>query len=47
MYLPSAASFALAIVLAGPLTTLIGYYSPIMVFGSVLAIVSMGLITTF
>jgi MFS family permease len=47
MYLPFAAAFAVAIMVAGSITTLIGYYTPVMVIGSVLVAVGAGLITTF
>jgi MFS family permease len=47
MYLPFAAAFAVAIMVAGYITTLIGYYTPVMVIGSVLVAVGAGLIATF
>ena len=47
MYLPFAAAFAVAILVAGSVTTFIGYYTPVMVIGSVLVAVGAGLITTF
>ncbi|KAJ6010380.1 hypothetical protein N7451_001792 [Penicillium sp. IBT 35674x] len=47
MYLPTAVPFALAILAAGPLTTAIGYYTPIMVLGSILMAIATGLYTTF
>ncbi|KAJ5885804.1 hypothetical protein N7504_011640 [Penicillium tannophilum] len=47
MYLPTAVPFALAVLAAGPLTTAIGYYTPIMVLGSILMAVATGLYTTF
>lgn len=45
MYLPTALSFAVSILVAGPATTIIGYYSPLMVLGSVMMIVATGLLT--
>ncbi|KAH8811527.1 putative efflux pump antibiotic resistance protein [Xylogone sp. PMI_703] len=47
MYLPFAVAFAIAIMVAGSVTTFIGYYTPVMVIGSVLVAVGAGLITTF
>lgn len=47
MYLPSAVPFALAILAAGPMTTFIGYYTPVMVTGTVLMVIATGLYTTF
>lgn len=47
MYLPTAVPFALAVLVAGPVTTLIGYYTPVMVLGSILMAISTGLYTTF
>ncbi|KAJ6115716.1 hypothetical protein N7523_006133 [Penicillium sp. IBT 18751x] len=47
MYLPTAIPFALAILAAGPITSFIGYYTPVMVVGSVLVAVATGLYTTF
>lgn len=47
MYLPTAIPFALAILVAGPITSLIGYYTPAMVVGSILMAISTGLYTTF
>lgn len=47
MYLPTAIPFALAILIAGPVTTLIGFYTPVMVIGSILMAVATGLLTTF
>jgi len=47
MYLPLAISFAIAVLIAGPVTSFIGYYIPAMIFGSVLMAVATGLITTF
>lgn len=47
MYLPTAIPFALAILVAGPVTTLIGFYTPVMVIGSILMAVATGLLTTF
>jgi hypothetical protein len=43
MYLPTAIPFALAVLVAGPVTTLIGYYTPVMVFGSILMAIATGL----
>ncbi|KAK6442461.1 hypothetical protein LTR95_001293 [Oleoguttula sp. CCFEE 5521] len=36
LYLPTAVSFAISILLAGPLTTRIGYYTPVSAIGSLL-----------
>ncbi|KAK6419741.1 hypothetical protein LTR95_017026 [Oleoguttula sp. CCFEE 5521] len=36
LYLPTAASFAVSILLAGPFTTRIGYYTPVSALGSLL-----------
>ncbi|KAJ5673614.1 hypothetical protein N7507_002741 [Penicillium longicatenatum] len=47
MYLPTAIPFALAILAAGPITTLIGYYTPVMVIGAVFMAIATGLYTTF
>ena len=47
MYLPTAIPFALAILVAGPVTTLIGFYTPVMVIGSILMAIGTGLLTTF
>ncbi|KAJ5087945.1 hypothetical protein N7456_011561 [Penicillium angulare] len=47
MYLPTAIPFALAILAAGPLTALIGFYTPAMVVGSILMAIATGLFTTF
>lgn len=47
MYLPTAIPFALAVLTAGPVTSFIGYYTPVMVVGSVLMAVATGLYTTF
>jgi MFS family permease len=47
MYLPFAAAFAIGIMVAGSVTTLIGYYTPVMIVGSVLVAAGAGLITTF
>jgi MFS family permease len=46
-YLPTAVSFAVAVLLAGPATSLFGYYNPVMIFGSILMVVGVALITTF
>lgn len=47
MYLPTAIPFALAILIAGPVTSHIGYYTPVMIIGTVLTAISTGLYTTF
>ena len=47
MYLPSAVPFALAILAAGSITSFIGYYTPVMVAGSILMVIASGLFTTF
>ncbi|KAJ5201681.1 uncharacterized protein N7498_006344 [Penicillium cinerascens] len=47
MYLPTAVPFALAVLVAGPTTTFIGYYTPVMVTGTVLMVIATGLYTTF
>lgn len=47
MFLPTAASLAISVVVAGPLTSAIGYYTPIMIVGTVFMAVGTGLITTF
>lgn len=47
MYLPSAVPFALAILAAGPVTSFIGYYTPVMVAGSILMVIAASLFTTF
>jgi MFS family permease len=47
MYLPTAIPFALAIFFAGNLTSWLGYYTPVMVAGTILLSVGGGLITTF
>ncbi|KAJ5570579.1 uncharacterized protein N7459_010009 [Penicillium hispanicum] len=47
MYLPTAVPFALAILAAGYVTTRIGYYTPLMVLGSILMVIGTGLFTTF
>ena len=46
MYLPLAISLAVAALAGGPLISLIGYYNPPLLFGSVLAAIGAGLITT-
>lgn len=46
-YLPTAVSFAAAVLLAGPATTLFGYYNPAMIFGSFLMVAGVAPITTF
>lgn len=46
-YLPTAVSFAVAVLLAGPATTLVGYYNPAMIFGSFLMVAGVASITTF
>lgn len=46
MYLPLAAAMAVTALAAGPLTSFIGYYSPVMIFGSVLMAIAAGLITS-
>ncbi|WPG99008.1 Hypothetical protein R9X50_00181000 [Acrodontium crateriforme] len=45
-YLPTALSFALAILAAGPATSFVGYYNPMLIIGSVLMAVGTGLMTT-
>lgn len=45
-FLPMAISFASGVLAAGPITTYIGYYSPPMVFGSILMIIGTALITS-
>lgn len=47
MYLPTAVSLAVGVLVAGPMTSRIGYYTPVMVVGSVLMIIATGLFTTF
>lgn len=47
MYLATAIPFAIAILVAGPVTSLIGYYTPVMILGTVLMAISTGLYTTF
>lgn len=47
MYLPTAITFAPAVVIGGVLTAKIGYYTPIMVVGSILMVIATGLFTTF
>lgn len=39
--------FAIAVLVAGPITTMIGYYTPVMVIGTVLMVIGTGLYTTF
>ncbi|KAJ6088810.1 hypothetical protein N7486_010071 [Penicillium sp. IBT 16267x] len=46
MYLHLAVSLAIAALAGGPLTSYIGYYNPILIFGSILMTVGSGLITT-
>lgn len=46
-YLPTALSFAIAVLVAGPATTLIGYYNHLLVLGSLLMAIGVGLMTTF
>ena len=45
MYLPTAISFALAIFFAGNLTSFIGYYTPVMLAGTIFMAVGAGLMT--
>jgi hypothetical protein len=47
MYLPFAAAFAIGIMVASSVTTVIGYYTPVMIVGSILVATGAGLITTF
>ena len=47
MYLPTALPFAIAIFGAGNITSLIGYYTPVMLAGTILASIGAGLTTTF
>jgi len=46
MYLPLAVSLSIMALVGGPLISLIGYYNPPLIFGSVLAAIGAGLITT-
>ncbi|CAL5871992.1 uncharacterized protein PFLUO_LOCUS6249 [Penicillium psychrofluorescens] len=46
MYLPLAVTLAISALAGGPLTSYIGYYNPVLIFGSVLMAVGSGLITT-
>ncbi|KAF3770557.1 hypothetical protein M406DRAFT_33124 [Cryphonectria parasitica EP155] len=46
MYLPSAATLAITILAAGHITSYIGYYTPLMAFGTLLSSLGAGLITT-
>lgn len=46
MYLPTAATFALAVFFGGNLTSLIGYYSPVMLTGTIFMAIGAGLLTT-
>jgi hypothetical protein len=43
MYLPTAVSFALAVLVVGAVTTFIGYYTPVMVTGTILMVIATGL----
>lgn len=47
MYLPCAVAFAVAIFSAGYVTSLIGYYTPVMALGTIMLAVGSGLLTTF
>jgi hypothetical protein len=47
MYLPFATAFAIAVMVAGSATTLLGYYTPVMIIGSILVAIGAGLVTTF
>lgn len=47
MYLPTAVTFAPAVVVGGVITAKIGYYTPLMVVGSILMVIATGLFTTF
>nr|OQO17923.1 hypothetical protein B0A51_12854 [Rachicladosporium sp. CCFEE 5018] len=48
LYLPTAVSFAISILLAGPLTTRIGYYTPVSALGSLLlSLGSLHVVKTF
>ena len=47
MYLATAIPFVVAILVAGPVTSLIGHYTPVMILGAVLMAISTGLYTTF
>jgi len=47
MYLPTALSLAVAILIAGRITSSIGYYTPVMVAGTILLSVGAGLMTIF
>ena len=46
MYLPTAVTFAVAVFFGGSLTSLIGYYSPVMLTGTVFMSIGAGLLTT-
>lgn len=46
MYLPSAAALALAVLAAGPLTGWVGYYTPLMVLGTLLMASGAGMMAT-
>jgi predicted MFS family arabinose efflux permease len=47
MYLPLAVAMAITALTGGLLTSFIGYYSPVLMLGSVFAAVAVGLISTF
>ena len=47
MYFPSAASLAVAVLVAGRVTGWLGYYSPVMILGTVLMSAGAGLMTRF
>lgn len=47
MYFPTAVPFAFAVLVAVPIRTMIGYYTPVMVTGTVLMVIATGLYTTF
>ncbi|KUI65597.1 Putative HC-toxin efflux carrier TOXA [Cytospora mali] len=47
MYLPSAASLALAVLAAGHVTGWVGYYTPVMILGTVLMSAGAGMMTGF
>ncbi|RAL06827.1 putative efflux pump antibiotic resistance protein [Aspergillus homomorphus CBS 101889] len=47
MYLPLALTMSIAALLGGPITTYIGYYSPVLMLGGALSMIGTGLMTTF
>lgn len=47
MYLPTAAALATSVFLGGPITSLLGYYTPLMALGTVLMVLGATLMTTF